>query len=116
MNRRSLAFGICFLLICSIFIPISLGFNVKVSKIEQPSNLSDGNTYYVGGSGPNNYTRIQDAIDNTTGGDTVFVYDDNSPYYERLVIDKSINLIGENRNTTIVDGGGWKDVIYVSSD
>jgi parallel beta-helix repeat protein len=59
---------------------------------------------YVGGSGPNNYTYIQDAIDNASDGDTVYVYDDSSPYYENVVVDKSINLVGENRNTTIVDG------------
>lgn len=59
---------------------------------------------YVGGSGPGNYTRIQDAIDDSHDGDTVFVYDDSSPYYESLFINTSITLMGENRNTTIIDG------------
>lgn len=63
-----------------------------------------GKTLYVGGSGPNNYTKIQDAIDDAMPGDTVFIYDDSSPYYEHLVIEKSIGLIGENRDTTIIDG------------
>jgi len=60
--------------------------------------------FYVGGDGPGNYTTIQSAIDNTSDGDTVFVYDDSSPYYEHVVVDKSINLIGEDRDTTIIDG------------
>ena len=55
---------------------------------------NDGRTLYVGGSGPNNYTKIQDAIDNASNGDTIFVYDDSSPYYENIVIDKSVTLIG----------------------
>jgi len=59
---------------------------------------------YVGGSGPGNYTRIQDAVDNASDGDTVFVYDYSSPYYENLVIDKSLNLIGEDQVSTIIDG------------
>ena len=57
MSGRSLAFGLCILFMCSAFIPISVGFNVKVSKIEQPSILGNGNTLYVGGSGPDNYKK-----------------------------------------------------------
>jgi parallel beta-helix repeat protein len=73
----------------------------------------DGNTLYVGGSGPNNYTKIQDAIDNSSDGDTVFVYDDSSPYYELVNVDKSINLVGEDRNTTVINGNG--EIITVSA-
>jgi len=58
---------------------------------------------YVGGSGPGNYTRIQDAIDNASDGDTVFVYDDSSPYLENVIINKAICLLGENRNTTEIE-------------
>jgi parallel beta-helix repeat protein len=66
--------------------------------------LSKGNTLYVGGSGPNNYTKIQDAIDNATDGDTVFVYNGTyglTPY--SINIYKSINLIGENKFNTIIN-------------
>ena len=75
-----------------------------------------GNILYVGGDGPGNYTKIQDAIDNASDGDAVFVYDDSSPYYENVVVDKSINLFGENRDTTVIDGGGSGDVVHVSAD
>ena len=67
---------------------------------------------YVGGSGPGNYTKIQDAIDNASDGDTVFVYEESSPYYEHIVIDKSIMLIGEDRDTVIVNGGGTGRVLH----
>lgn len=73
-----------------------------------------GNTLYVGGSGPGNFSHIQDAVDNATDGDTVFVYDDSSPYYEHVVVDKSINLIGENKNTTIIDGSGSGTVVLLA--
>ena len=66
--------------------------------------LSQGNTLYVGGFGPQNYTTIQAAIDNASDTDTVYVYDDSSPYYENIIINKQIQLIGENRDTTIIDG------------
>jgi len=75
-----------------------------------------GNTLYVGGSGPANYSKIQDAIDNSKNGDTVFVFDDLSPYYENVVIDKSINLIGENRFSTIIDGNELGNTVTISSN
>ena len=76
----------------------------------------DGDTLYVGGSGPGNYSKIQDAIDNTSHGDMVFVYDDSSPYYENVLVNKSINLVGENKDTTIIDGSGVGNVVFVSDD
>ena len=75
--------------------------------------LSRSNVLYVGGSGPGNYSKIQDAIDNASDQDTVFVYDDLSPYNESIKIDKSINLVGENKTTTVIEG---YDGIEVSAD
>jgi len=68
----------------------------------------DGNTLYVGGNGTGNYTKIQDAIDDSSDGDTVFVY--NGTYYENVEVDKSINLIGEGKNTTIIYGS-WSGYV-----
>ncbi len=101
---------------CSAFIPSSLGFNVRVSRIEQPSNIGTGNTLYVGGSGPDNYTTIQSAIDDAVDGDTIYVY--SGTYYEyNRIIDKSINLIGENKYNTIINGNAADhDVIIIISD
>jgi len=93
-----------------------LGMSVIPSTgtvIEKSILPFDGNTLYVGGTGPGNYTRIQDAIDNASDGDTVFVYDDSSPYYENVIVNKSINLVGENKDTTVIDGNRS---IYVSVD
>ncbi len=76
--------------------------------------MSKGNWLYVGGSGPRNYTKIQDAIDNASDGDTVFVYDDSSPYYEHVRINVTLALLGQNRDTTVIDGGGHGDVLTVN--
>ncbi len=73
----------------------------------------NGNILYVGGSGGGNYTKIQDAIDNASDGDTVFVY--NGTYYEKVVVDKSINLIGEDKTSTVIDGSRVSHVVYVSA-
>jgi parallel beta-helix repeat protein len=72
------------------------------------------NTLYVGGNGTGNYTSIQDAINDANPGDTVFVYDDSSPYYENINISKKLNLMGENRNTTVIDGNGSGNVVYIN--
>lgn len=56
---------------------------------------------------------IQEGINNATAGDTVFVY--SGIYYENVIINKTISLFGENRNSTIIDGSGNSMVIYVST-
>jgi parallel beta-helix repeat protein len=84
--------------------------------VTSAQDMFNGDTLYVGGDGPGNYTKIQDAIDNASSGDTVFVYDDSSPYYENIVVSKSIILIGEDRNTTIIDGEGVSDVVEITAD
>jgi parallel beta-helix repeat protein len=69
---------------------------------------------FVGGIGPNNYSRIQDAIDNASSGYTIFVY--NGTYFENIIINKAIDLIGENKVTTIIDADNNGDVISIFSD
>ena len=111
MKRKCLAVGIILLFIGTVIIP-SNGQNAEKSSLP----TSTGNTLYVGGSGPGNYTRIQDAIDNASDGDTVFVYNDSSPYYENIHIEKMINLVGEERGTTIIDGQNTIDCITVNAN
>ena len=75
-------------------------------------------TFYVGGSGPGNYTTIQAAVTAAAGGDTIYVYQntpDHSTYSENIVINKNLNLIGEDKNTTIIDGGYNDRVIRVAN-
>ncbi len=98
MIKRYLVIGIILLSILMSVNPSFAFDNVMKSSMR----ISSGNTLYVGGSGPDNYTKIQDAIDNASNGDTVFVYNNSSPYIENLDIYKSINLIGENTHDTIL--------------
>jgi len=57
---------------------------------------------------------IQDGINAVAENGTVYVC--NGTYYENVVVDKTIDLIGEDRNETIIDGGGVGDVVYVTAD
>ena len=71
-------------------------------------------TLYVGGGGPGNYTTIQSAIDAAVPGNTIFVY--NGTYNENLVVDRTLSLVGENRDSTLINGGGFGDTIHVTAD
>jgi len=91
--------------------------NLEISLVKNTPKITvSGNTLYVGGSGLNNYTTIQGAINDAVDGDTVFVYDDSSPYYENIVVDESIILIGEERDSTIIDGGKNGNVVTIEAD
>jgi hypothetical protein len=57
-------------------------------------------TWTVDDDGTAQFTKIQDAVDVSSDGDTVFVF--NGFYEECLAIPKNIFLIGENNQQTIV--------------
>ncbi len=62
---------------------------------------------------PDDYTSIQLAIDNANNGDTIFVK--QGTYFENVIINKSITLIGENKITTILNGKGSGNIITISA-
>jgi pectin methylesterase-like acyl-CoA thioesterase len=109
MKGKIVGIFVFMLLICSV-----LPATAKGIVNRNNNSVSFENTLYVGGSGPGNYTKIQDAIDNASEGNTVFVYDDSSPYFENIYIYKSISLIGENRDSTIINGENGYSVITLS--
>jgi len=118
--RKGIGFGIVFLFL-GVSINTLSGSLIEIhTSIENkmPSNLFnlDGNILYVGGSGPSNYSNIQDAIDDANSGDTVFVFSYSSPYYENMVVNKSINLIGEDKDTTIIDSSGIGHGIVITAN
>ncbi|DAC72481.1 MAG TPA: hypothetical protein DSN98_04905 [Thermoplasmata archaeon] len=104
---KSMIFGIVVL-----FIGASTASAYAIDQKAQPMNR--GNTLYVGGSGPGNYTTIQAAVNNATNGDTVFVY--NATYNENVDTKlKKISLIGEDRDTTIIAGQTTAPVLRIGT-
>jgi len=71
-------------------------------------------TIYVDDDGPADYNNIQNAIDNASDGDTVFVYD--GYYQEKIVIDKSINLIGEDKDITIINANRSGNAVVINAN
>ncbi len=100
MKKKLIGILICMLLVATT---VSVSGNVDMERTT--IRLSSGNTLYVGGSGPGNYSTIQEAINDSSDGDTVFVYDYSSPYNESVSISKSLTIQGENKHTTIIDRG-----------
>lgn len=87
------------LLVCVLI----LAFNIQPVKTESTTIIV-----------PDDYLTIQEAINNANEGDTVFVK--AGIYYENVILNKSISLIGEERDTTIVDGGSYANCVYISSN
>ena len=63
---------------------------------------------------PDDYPTIGWAIGNASEGDTVFVK--SGIYNETIQINKSLALVGEDKKTTIIDGGKDRTVIQINQD
>ena len=78
-------------------------------------SADENNILYVGNSRfLEGYENISDAIDVADNGDTIFVHP--GIYYETFAINKSINLIGGNRNNTIIECQEEKCGLLVLAD
>jgi parallel beta-helix repeat protein len=89
-------------------------FGCIVIIIDVAEPIRGATTIYVDDSGGADHRTIQRAIDEANHGDTIFVF--SGTYIENIYIDKTINLTGENKETTIIDGGGNYDVVKTGKD
>ena len=62
---------------------------------------------------PDDYLLIQEAINHSRSGDTIFVK--SGVYNENIVVTKNgLRIVGENSETTVIDADGTSTVVYVS--
>ncbi len=95
-----------------VFMGASVVSGLTTNSATQPTNRATW--LYVGGSGPGNYTSIQEAIDNSSNGYTIYVY--NKTYNENLDTKlKKITLLGEDREITVVQGQGTNPTVKIGT-
>ena len=68
----------------------------------------------VDDDGEADFEKIQDAINGSEDGDTIRVSE--GTYYENVVVNKSVDLIGNGSGISIIDGGGNWHVVEITSD
>ena len=88
-----------------------LNKNEKITRDVCEDSIIQNYDILVGNNSISDYSSIQKAIDNASNGDTIFVL--SGLYKEKIVIDKSIKLIGSSaKNTTI--SGFYQDNIFTN--
>lgn len=94
------------LLLVSICV-IALAFtNFPSVKSENAKSINVDKTGFA------DFTSIQDAIDSANEGDIIHVAP--GTYFENIVINKTITIIGSDKDKTIIDGRGIGNVIWLA--
>jgi len=86
-----------------LFLVITFFFIVLIA------NNGSGKTIIVDDDGGADFIIIQDAVNASNAGDTIFVK--SGIYYEKIFITKTISLIGDNAQSTIIRGHDSNTVI-----
>ncbi len=103
MRRKFVFFGLClFALLC----PLAY---MRFNPVEVQS--SNGGDLVHNITTGQNYTTIQEAINNASSGDVISV--EAAVYNEDVVVNQTVSLIGEDRQNTLVNGSGNAPVFYV---
>jgi parallel beta-helix repeat protein len=103
------------MMILVIFIIFSTaGFSKVLDNNSYNFFGSSRKTIYVNYDGTADYIKIQEAIDNASFGDTIFVYE--GVYNETIFVDKTLKIVGENKSVTFIDGMYNEKIIQILAD
>ena len=95
MKPFSMSKKTVYTVIITLFLLIILSLKVENQSVKaEPDSLTV----------PDNYSKIQEAINAANPGDTIYVR--NETYYEHLNVNKPLTLVGESKESTIIDGSG----------
>jgi nitrous oxidase accessory protein NosD len=94
--------------------PVSLLLFLLVLHAQSSKTANAGRTWTVDDDGPADFHTVQEAVDAASNGDTIFVH--NGTYLERVVVNKTISLLGENPFGAIIDAERSLSVISIEAD
>jgi len=97
---RKIWFEILLVSLLAVTLAAQFNFNLKVFAT----------TIHV----PDDYPTIQEAINAANPGDTILV--EANTYFEHIVVNKSVSLIGQDSATTVIDGNGTGTVVKITAD
>lgn len=98
--------------VCLLLLGVTLSVTAITPRLKSPGQdyfqdneqTQRGTKWYVGGSGPSNFSTIQSAINAASNGDLIIVYP--GTYFEnQITVDKALVIQGAGWPTTIIDGG-----------
>ena len=99
MKSLASAFMVTLILVGTLIV----AFDVRLVKTEPDTIMV-----------PDDYPTIQDAVNAASGGDIIFVR--NGTYYENVVVDKPVQITGQNKSTVIIDGEASGTVVVLAVD
>ena len=111
IDSKKISFLSLFFIVVFLFVFFSIP-----AAVEKCGAVVAENILYVdddGGDGVD-YTRISDAIVNASSGYTIYVY--SGTYVENIVVDKTISLVGEDRDSTVIQGASDGHVVVITAD
>ena len=91
-----------------------VGIDFSLLNLSSPTGQAEGANIIVDGNGGQDYARIQAGVNNANPGDTIYVWP--GTYNENIEINKAVTIIGDGSSTTIINGGGFGDVVSITSD
>jgi len=91
-----------------------ISFSLLLLSVIVLFEIGSSKTIIVDDDGGADYIQIQDAINASDDGDTIFVWD--GKHLGNITINKSISLIGNGSDVSTIDGEGSPIVINITAD
>ncbi|WP_455391938.1 right-handed parallel beta-helix repeat-containing protein [[Eubacterium] cellulosolvens] len=112
MRKIAVFLVVCVMLLGVLALPVSGEHEDAEASSGRSRGAARSNTLYVGLH--QTYDQIQSAINNATDGDTIRVYD--GTYYENVVVDRILSIIGNGTTTTTINGTFTGSTITILAD